>query len=236
MSTRGPLDRQPSEPGWWLASDGWWYPPESASSPPPWAWPGTGIGGPRPRRRWVIPVIAAVVLAFGGCGAAVVVALRNHTVRETITALREGADRFYTVDNGGMVPSIHAGDRLAATSRIGIVERGDVLVVKPDRRGVALAIRRVVGLPGESIESRGGRVLIDGRELAEPYLPAGTVTAGIPRQRIPADSYFLLGDSRTTALDSRAYGSVARDSVVSVVLRVLTPTSRAGPVPGSPRR
>ena len=242
VSARGPQDTQPSEPGWWLASDGRWYPPESAPGPQHWSAPGAqSWAAPAParrgsRKRWVIPVIAVAVLVFGGCGAVAVVALRNHSVRETIKAISEGANHFYTAESESMTPAIQSGDRFAATSRLNTIERGEVLVFNSPTPGVKYAIKRVIGLPGDSIEARGGSVFVNGARLAEPYLAAGTFTSDFGPLVVQADTYFLLGDNRMNSLDSRSYGVIDRSEVVAVALRIVTPASHAGPIPGSPRK
>ena len=75
-------------------------------------------------------------------------------------------------------------------------------------------IKRVVGLPGEVVEARGGRVLIDGRELVEPYLPADLATADFGPVTVPADAVFVLGDNRGDSADSRVIGPVPIDTIV----------------------
>jgi signal peptidase I len=236
VSSRGPLDQQPGEPGWWLASDGRWYPPESAPTAPAWAAPGAPYGSAgRKRRRWVLPVVVIAVLAFGGCGAVIFVVARNPSVRQTVTAVQHGADRFYTSESESMVPTIGLGDRFAATTKIGTIERGDVLAVRSPRPGVTLIVKRVVALPGETIAARDGHLFVNGAQLNESYLDSATVTPDFPPVVVGPDSYFLMGDNRDNSLDSRSFGAVNRSTVVAVVLRIITPSSRAGALPGSPR-
>jgi signal peptidase I len=75
-------------------------------------------------------------------------------------------------------------------------------------------IKRVIALPGETIESREGQVYIGGRLLSEPYLPRGTQTLNLPLRTIPADQYFVMGDNRTNSEDSRYFGPISKDLIV----------------------
>ncbi len=82
-------------------------------------------------------------------------------------------------------------------------------------------IKRVVGLPGETLEAREGDVYVDGRRLVEPYLPAGTRTVNLPATRVPAGRLFVMGDNRGNSSDSRVFGPIARSTVVGrTILKV----------------
>jgi signal peptidase I len=95
------------------------------------------------------------------------------------------------------------------------IRRGDVIVFQSVEDPEIDLVKRVVGLPGETIEIRRGRVLIDGRPLAEPYVedensrlhrPFGPVT-------VPPGQYFMMGDNRDSSRDSRYWGTVPRSLV-----------------------
>ncbi len=82
-------------------------------------------------------------------------------------------------------------------------------------------IKRVVGLPGETVQARDGAVFVDGRRLIEPYLAPGTVTSDFPATPVPAAHLWVMGDNRTNSSDSRVFGPVPRSSVVGrTVVRV----------------
>jgi signal peptidase I len=95
------------------------------------------------------------------------------------------------------------------------IERGDVLVFQSVEDPDIDLVKRVVGLPGETIRLARGRVLVDGQVLDEPYVLDGNNRFHQPYGPIvvPEDSYFMLGDNRDTSRDSRYWGTVPRSLV-----------------------
>lgn len=75
-------------------------------------------------------------------------------------------------------------------------------------------IKRVVALPGETVEGRDGTVFVDGRHLIEPYLDAGTTTSTFAPVTVPAGRLWVMGDNRGNSSDSRVFGPITRSSVV----------------------
>ena len=144
--------------------------------------------------------------------------------------------KVYTIQSGTMEPSIHAGDRVSCSRRApGRLRRGDV-VVFAGWSGTASPnplVKRVVGLPGETVASDDGTtILVDGTPLAEPYATGG----GSPfvAVTVPEDAYFLLGDNRPMSADSRTNGPVPRGAVKGVCRSIVSPGERAGRIPGTP--
>jgi signal peptidase I len=75
-------------------------------------------------------------------------------------------------------------------------------------------IKRVIGLPGETVEGRYGRVYVNGRPLIEPYLAAATKTSTFGPVVVPAGQLWVMGDNRGNSSDSRVFGPIARSTVV----------------------
>jgi len=88
-------------------------------------------------------------------------------------------------------------------------------------------IKRVVALPGETVEGRDGAVWINGRRLIEPYLRDDVTISSFPPQVVPADHLWIMGDNRTNSTDSRVVGPIAMSSVVGRAVLTVWPPGRA---------
>lgn len=112
--------------------------------------------------------------------------------------------------------------------------RGEIVVFRYPRDPSQYFIKRVVGLPGETIEVTAGQVVVfndaypNGKVLdEEPYLD-GELTQGKKKLTLAVDEYFVLGDNRDESLDSRSFGPVKRDEIVGRVWVRGLPLSRVG--------
>ena len=86
-------------------------------------------------------------------------------------------------------------------------------------------IKRVVALPGETVEGRDGAVYVDGRRLVEPYLPPNTLTSDFAPITIPGGHLWVMGDNRSNSSDSRVFGPIPRSTVVGrTIVRVWPPS------------
>lgn len=138
---------------------------------------------------------------------------------------------FY-IPSESMLPTLEKNDRVLVNKlsyRLHDVNRGDVIVFErpPNEAGVIKdLIKRVVGLPGETVEGKDGRVFVDGKALAEPYLPSATTTGTFGPETIPADHIWVMGDNRPNSGDSRVFGSISTTSVVGrAFVRVWPPNA-----------
>lgn len=121
----------------------------------------------------------------------------------------------YSIPSPSMEPTLLSGDHILVTRYlplIGAPSRGDVAVFRLD--GDELVVKRVVAVPGDRVEIRGTDLVVNGKTLDEQYLVSRIDNGSLPSFVVPAGRYFLLGDNREHSLDSRAFGTVARDALV----------------------
>ena len=110
--------------------------------------------------------------------------------------------------------------------------RGDIVVFEtPARawnecRAGGTFVKRLIGLPGETISEREGRIYIDGRELKEPYVRADQRSFDSGGWLVPANSYFVMGDNRQRSCDSRRWGAVPRERLIGKVFATYWPPKR----------
>jgi signal peptidase I len=160
----------------------------------------------------------------------------------------------FFIPSGSMEPVLRPGDRVLVNKIVGEPARFDVVVFADPNDGggtdrgivggfvhwvseaVGFArpehedfIKRVIGLPGEVVEIRAGRLLIDGARVAEPYLEGPADTRDFGPVEVPRGSLFVLGDNRLNSNDSRfGLGFVPVDKVIGRAFVIIWPPSRAG--------
>jgi len=130
----------------------------------------------------------------------------------------------FVVSGSSMLPNFHNKDYLIV-DRISYKshepQRGDVVVIKYPKDNRQYFIKRIIGLPGETLNLESGKVFISnnqnpgGFELKESYLPEGTPTLGKPGPiNLGSGEYFVLGDNRTASSDSRVWGILPEADIV----------------------
>lgn len=205
------------------ASDGSPLPPP----PVPPSGPDGGQAPAPPRRRprhrraiieWVAILAAAVVAAL---------LLRTFVIQP------------YFIPSGSMEPTLEIGDKVLVNKLsydFHGVHAGDIIVFKKPADdyspGVKDLIKRVIGLPGQTISSGpDAEVFINGRLLSQPWLTASAKAdpgPKIPKLVIPAGDYFVMGDNRGNSDDSRVFGPIPKNLIVGRAFLLVWPPSRIG--------
>jgi signal peptidase I len=152
---------------------------------------------------------------------------------------------FY-IPSASMEPTLSKGDRVLVNKvsyDLHDVHRGDVIVFELDKQdigpdGIKDLIKRVIGLPGDTIETRDGVVYVNDRAVDEPYLADGMVTGDpedsqnppIERQTVPEGHVYVLGDNRSNSADSRypERGPIPIDTIVGRAFVLVWPPGDMG--------
>jgi signal peptidase I len=129
------------------------------------------------------------------------------------------------IEGRSMSPTLVEGERFILdrwSCHFRNLERGDLVVIK-DPGHKDYAVKRIVGLPGESLFLKDGAVLLNGKRLLETYLPTGTKTFSPDRKDrlilVGKNQYFVMGDNRANSEDSRFYGAVSRERILGTLFK-----------------
>lgn len=125
------------------------------------------------------------------------------------------------VSSSSMEPTLMTGDFVIynCLSYIsGKPQRGDIIVIDYEDNGEKLRVtKRVIGLPGENVSFKDGKVYVDGELLQEPYLKENEVTYALKNFNVPLNSYIVLGDNRMNSWDSRFWDEpyIVEDKIIA---------------------
>jgi signal peptidase I len=165
--------------------------------------------------EWILVIVGAVVVAL---------LIKTYLVQA------------FRIPSESMDPTLLNGDRVLVNKlsyRLHDVNRGDVVVFRrPDGLPGGPGqpedlIKRVIGLPGETVVARGGVVYVDDRPLSEPYLAEGTSTTDLDRPvTLGRDEVLVLGDNRRNSQDGRVFGPIAEDTIIGRAFLVTWPPGR----------
>lgn len=138
------------------------------------------------------------------------------------------------VEGTSMMPALTDQERIFInkfTYRFGTgnIERGDMVVFFFPLDHTKSYIKRVIGLPGDTVQIDKGTVYVNGERLAEPYVPDEyRDRQALPLETVPPDNYFVLGDHRSSSNDSRAWGMVPRSNIYGKAVFVYWPLDKMG--------
>ena len=172
-------------------------------------------GPPRRRffeaRYWLRDLILSLLLAF------VVIVFLYQPVQ---------------VEGTSMMPRLYDHERIFINKfwyRFEPIHRGDIVVFRYPLDPSKSYIKRVIGLPGEWVSIQQGLVLIDGKPLAETYVPPSYLDhESYPPVRVETGRYYVLGDHRESSNDSRAWGTVERDLIYGKAAFIYWPLDQLG--------
>jgi len=123
--------------------------------------------------------------------------------------LSAGCSQTFRNPGDAMAPAIKDGDRVTITRAVEPLRRGDVVVFRYPNDQTKNFVKRVVGLPGETLAIVDGGVVVNGRPLDEPYVSQENRSRdSFGPQVVPPGQYFLMGDNRRNSSDSRHWGAV----------------------------
>lgn len=138
------------------------------------------------------------------------------------------------IPSGSMLPTLEINDRLIIDTlgyKFQDPDRGDVVVFSPtDQLKTQYKdafIKRIIGLPGETVEVRDGLVFVNGQPLTEKYIAEEPQYNWGP-ETVPEDQYLVLGDNRNNSYDSHYWGFVPRDHIIGRAVVRFWPPNRVG--------
>ncbi|CAN5832540.1 signal peptidase I [soil metagenome] len=142
------------------------------------------------------------------------------------------------IPSGSMKPTLQVDDRLVVEKisyRFNPPERGDIIVFRAPQAALDLVgstrkdayIKRIIGLPGETVEIKDGQVFIDGEVLAENYIQAPPAYTWGP-ETVPAGEYLVLGDNRNSSSDGHEWGFLPGDRIIGRAVVRFWPPQRIG--------
>jgi signal peptidase I len=161
--------------------------------------------------EWVVAIGIAVLVAF---------------------VIKTFVLQAFVIPSGSMEDTLQIGDRVLVRKiafDIDDVQRGDIVVFRNPARLPSEPehlIKRVVGLPGDTLESRDGVVFVNGDRIEEGYLKPGSATDRLPPTEVPDGSLWVMGDNRRASEDSRAKGPIPADDLVGRAVVRIWPVSR----------
>lgn len=139
----------------------------------------------------------------------------------------------YQVDGRSMDPTLEDGQYLVVNKllyRLQEPQRGDIIVFHDPRSSDRKLIKRVIGLPGDILEIKGGQVFINDQALDEPYIQGPIRYSQVPSP-IPDDHYFVLGDNRNNSSDSHNWGTLSGAGIVGKAWLTYWPPNLWGIIP-----
>jgi signal peptidase I len=134
----------------------------------------------------------------------------------------------FCVSGECMQPHLYTGERVLANKlvyHLASPKRGDIVIFDYPKDVTQVYVKRVVGLPGETVAIQAGQVFINGKPLSEPYR-VYAAHGDMAMQSIPRSQYFVMGDNRDVSDDSRYWGDLPRQDIIGRAVACYWPPSR----------
>lgn len=192
----------------------------TSEEPPPPEVPPTVAPAPGKRRRralieWTAIIVVAVLVSF---------------------LLRTFAFQTFFIPSGSMEPTLQIGDRIIVNKlsvTFGTIHIGDIVVFKaPPAENcgepVTDLVKRVIGLPGDHLTSKGNTIYVNGKVLHENWPHTEPLGQAIGHVTVPKNSYFMMGDNHSDSCDSRMWGTVPRSDIIGKAFIRIWPLRRIG--------
>ncbi|MGV3720106.1 MAG: signal peptidase I [Actinomycetota bacterium] len=137
--------------------------------------------------------------------------------------------RAFSIPSTSMAPTLASGDRVLALSPTlgGAPKRGEIWVFRNPGPGAKLFVKRVVGVPGDTVAVQAGKLRVNGQAQSEPYLEGSLAYETAP-VKLGAGQFFVLGDNRNNSNDSHVFGPVGGETFVGKVEFRYWPPNRTG--------
>jgi signal peptidase I len=120
--------------------------------------------------------------------------------------------RFYEIISSSMEPTLNVNDKVVTVKKTSLPRKTIVMLKDPQISDEILA-KRIIGLPGEVVDIKNGKVYINGTLLNEPYIKEPPTYTN--KWEIPPNSYLLLGDNRNLSEDSSVWGPISEELIIS---------------------
>lgn len=127
------------------------------------------------------------------------------------------------VDGDSMSPTL-TDDEMMLLNKLGSIERNDIVVINSEEGYI---IKRVIALPGESIECRDGVIYINDEKYDDNF---ASKTDDFVKQFLNDDEYFVMGDNRLVSMDSRVFGAVTKEEILGTTNFVIYPFNKFGKI------
>jgi len=142
----------------------------------------------------------------------------------------------FSIPSASMNPTLQTGDRIIVSKmsvEFGTIHTGDILVFKaPKAVATACAdadadlVKRVIGLPGQTLTSKDNTIYVNGKPLVQPWTHNPILGTAIGTVKVPPNHYFMMGDNESDSCDSRFWGTISRSSIIGKAFIRIWPLSR----------